>query len=78
MEIYIEDEVLNEFISDTFKEYLKIYPDAEAIPMMELMGNQILLEKFNNNPDAVYDYCLDVHKTWEEVLGYKFDPNVMY
>ena len=78
MEKYIDEKFLNTFGSKMFKEYAKIYPNAEAIPLMELMGNKTLREKFNDNPDAVYDYCLDVHKTWEDVLGYTYDPNAIY
>lgn len=61
-----------------FALYLKKHPNAEAIPMMELMGNKVLWDKFNGSQEAVYDYCLENNTTWEEVLGYEFDPNVMY
>ena len=78
MGIYIDEEFLEQFTSEGFREYKKVYPKAEAIPMMELMGNEKLFGEFHGEPDAVYDYCLENHKTWEEVLGYKYDPNVMY
>ena len=71
-------ELEEEFMSEWFKRYRKVFPNAEPIPMMELMGNSILVEKFYGNPDAVYDYCIENHKTWEDVLGYKYDPDVIY
>ena len=59
-------------------EYKKKFKGATAIPLMEVMGNKVLSEKFDYNPDLVYIYCIENNTTWEEVLGYKFDPNVVY
>jgi hypothetical protein len=50
----------------------------DPIPLFEVMGNSILQEKFYNCPDAVYAYCLEHNKTWEEVLDFKYEEGVMY
>ena len=59
------------------KLYLEKHKGAEAIPLYEIMGNKKFYE-FNQDTEAVYAYCLEEYKTWEEVLGYEYDPNVMY
>lgn len=58
------------------KMYVAKYDDA--IPLMEVMGNSILREKFYGCTEMVYDYCLEHNKTWQEVLQHKDNPNVMY
>ena len=58
------------------KEYIEKI--GEPIPFYEIMGNQIFAEKFHNNDSAVYAYCLEHNKTWEEVLEHEDNPNVMY
>lgn len=78
VEIEIEDYDEEKFLSPMFKEYRKLFPKSEAIPMMELMGDEILWGKFKGSQDAVYEYCIEHRKTWEEVLNFKFDPNAMY
>lgn len=62
------------------KSLLEQYKDkfGDPIPLYEIMGNEIFVNKFYGNTDAVYDYCLQHNKTWEEVLGFKFDENVLY
>lgn len=49
----------------------------ELIPLYQVMGNEKFAE-FDFNPNAVYKYCIDNNKRWEEVLDYKPDPNVLY
>lgn len=51
---------------------------GSPIPLFEVMGNQILQEKFYNTPEAVYAYCLEHNKTWEEVLEFKYEEGVRY
>lgn len=51
---------------------------GDPIPLFEVMGNEVLREKFYGTPDAVYAYCLEHNKTWEEVLGFKYEEGVMY
>jgi hypothetical protein len=60
--------------------YLKMYVAKydDAIPLMEVMGNAILREEFYGCTEAVYAYCLEHNKTWQEVLQHKDNPNVMY
>lgn len=48
------------------EEYMKQF--GEPIPLMEVMGNEILMGKFHGNADEVYEYCLKVGKPWREVL----------
>ena len=59
------------------KEYKAKFKGSTAIPMKEVMGNQVLREQFDDNPELVYMYCVEYDKTWEEVIGYEFDPNVV-
>ena len=58
------------------KKYVAKYDDA--IPLMEVMGNSILREKFYGCTEMVYEYCLEHNKTWQEVLQHVDNPNVMY
>jgi hypothetical protein len=51
---------------------------GDPIPLYEIMGNQIFEEKFHNDASAVYAYCLENNKTWEEVLDHHYDEDVMY
>ena len=59
------------------KEYTeKIFPNLS--PLDHVQGNEVLYGKFNGDTEAVYKYCLEQNKRWEEVLGYKEDPFVLY
>ncbi len=49
-----------------------------VIPLYQVMGNQILYEKFNNDENAVYEYCVEHKLTWEEVLKYEENPFAIY
>ena len=51
---------------DYLEEYKKKIGDP--IPLMQVMGNEILVERFHDNAYEVYRYCLEHNKTWEEVL----------
>ena len=63
-----------------YKTYLEEYVDkiGDPIPLMQIMGNEIFCDKFNQEPELVYKYCLENKKTWEEVLDYTFDPDAIY
>lgn len=56
--------------------YLKKHGDL--IPLMEVMGNEILQKEFFGVPELVYDYCLLTNKTWQEVLKFKYQDDVLY
>lgn len=60
------------------KEYRKKFKGADGIPTMELMGNEVFEKQFDNDPEKVYLYCVENNVRWEDVLGYEFDPNVLY
>ena len=64
-------------MSDIVKEYIKI-TGGEPIAMCNIMGNEILAKKFDNDIYRVYEYCIDNKKTWEEVLEYKEEEGVLY
>jgi len=51
---------------DVLEEYVEKI--GSGIPLMQVTGNKILVERFHDNPYEVYDYCLRNNKTWEEVL----------
>ena len=51
---------------------------GEPIALYCVMGNQKFLEEFHGEPEMVYEYCLEHNKTWEEVLGFKYDENKDY
>lgn len=51
---------------------------GEPIALYEVMGSEIFIEKFQREPDAVYDYCLEKNITWREALEAPFDPDVLY
>lgn len=53
-----------------WKEYKKKISE-KLIPLFEVMGNKIFDEKFHNNPDEVYAYCINNNVKWEEVLDFK-------
>lgn len=59
------------------KEYKKV-TGGQAIARMNLMGNKKLYEEFNDDDCAVYIYCIAKKKTWEEVLEYVDNPDVVY
>ena len=64
---------------DYLEEYKKKIGDP--IPLMQVMGNEILVERFHSNAYEVYAYCLKHNKTWEEVLEvepFKYDPGIYY
>ena len=52
-------------------EYMRVI--GEPIPLMEVMGNGILVEQFHDNDWEVYEYCLLHKKTWQQVL--QFTPD---
>lgn len=49
------------------KEY-KEKTGGDLIPLYMVMGNSIFAEKFGQSTIALYSYCIDHGKTWEEVL----------
>ena len=61
---------------ELFNEYVRKI--GEPIPMMCVMGDEILYGKFHGNDWEVYQYCLKHNVKWEEVLNFKFDPTVLY
>ncbi len=61
------------------EEYKKKY--GELIPTIQVMSNEILCNKFNDNPEEVYQYCLEHNITWKEALKAEIiedNPNVVY
>lgn len=52
-----------------WKEYKKKISE-KLIPLFEVMGNKIFDEKFHNNPDEVYAYCIKNNVKWEQVLDF--------
>ena len=44
---------------------------GELIPRYEVMGNEIFAEEFNYSTEAVYKYCIEHGKTWQEALQAK-------
>lgn len=73
------DDTIYDKMCDEMDKYLKEH-DGDGIPLMEIMGNKILSEKFDNNHFAVYAYCNKHGKTWQEVLeaNPQHNPNVLY
>lgn len=59
------------------EEYKKVV-GGDAIPMMNIMGNDKLYNEFNGDECAVYIYCITKKKTWAEVLEYVDNPDVVY
>lgn len=49
------------------KEY-KEKTGGDLIPLYMVMGNSIFAEKFGQSTIALYSYCIEHNKTWEEVL----------
>lgn len=49
------------------KEY-KEKTGGDLIPLYMVMGNSIFAEKFGQSTIALYSYCIEHGKTWEEVL----------
>lgn len=75
---YDEDYDVNScYLTGYAKEY-KEKISKELIPLYNVMGNDVLYGQFNGNPEEVYKYCLEHNKRWEEVLGYKEDPEAIY
>lgn len=54
------------------KEY-KAKISEELIPLYEVMGNEVLANEFDNEPELVYKYCVENNVRWEKVLN--FNPN---
>lgn len=50
----------------------------DPIPLMQVMGNEILMEKFHGSAGEVYAYCIEHNVKWAEVLEYEFEPGVIY
>ena len=74
-EYFEEDEGFN--VEGYAKEYTeKIFPTL--IPLYQVQGNKVLYGKFKGDTEAVYKYCRENNKRWEEVLGYKEDPYALY
>lgn len=66
-------------MKDVLEEYMEKI--GSGIPLMQVTGNEILAERFHDNPYEVYAYCLKHNKTWEEVLEvepFKYDPGIYY
>lgn len=63
---------------DFLQKYLQQGKDRTPIPLYEVMGNKIFVEKFDGEDYKVYRYCLDHNKTWQEVLEFKYNENVKY
>ena len=63
-----------------YKTYFEEYVDkiGAPIPLMQIMGDEIFCDKFNQEPELVYKYCLENNKTWDEVLDYTFAPDAIY
>lgn len=51
---------------------------GDYIPMMMLMGNEIFYNEFNYDMIALYIYCIQHKKKWEDVLQFKYDNTVLY
>lgn len=64
----------------SYNSYFEEYVDkiGEPIPLMQIMGNEVYCNKFDQDPELVYKYCLENNKKWEEVLNYTFDPEALY
>ena len=59
------------------KEY-KEKTGGDLIPLYMVMGNSIFAEKFGQSTIALYSYCIEHNKTWEEVLEWEEIPGVEY
>ena len=59
------------------KEY-KEKTGGDLIPLYMVMGNSIFAEKFGQSTIALYYYCIEHNKTWEEVLEWEEIPSVEY
>ena len=44
-----------------YKTYFEEYVDkiGAPIPLMQIMGDEIFCDKFNQEPELVYKYCLE-------------------
>lgn len=51
---------------------------GDYIPMMMLMGNEFFYNEFNYDMIALYIYCIQHKKKWEDVLKFKYDNTVLY
>lgn len=65
-------------MEESYLEQYKKKIEDSAIPLYQVMGNRIFSEKFDCDPELVYKYCLENNMTWESVLNFEFDPDVMY
>ena len=76
-----DEEFWDEINSCDLTGYAKEYKERiskELIPLMCVMGNDVLYGKFHGDTEEVYKYCLEHNVKWEEVLNFKFDPNALY
>lgn len=64
-------------IMDPLEMYRK-YISNEPIALMQIQGNEIFEKEFDNSTVQLYLYCIENGKTWQEVLKFKFDPDVTY
>jgi len=48
------------------------------IPLYQVMGNDVLYNRFHGNTEEVYKYCLEHNTRWESVLRYEYNPDVIY
>lgn len=63
---------------NSYREQYLAEISPNAMPLYCLMGDETLYGEFNGDTEAVYKYCIDNKKTWEDVLNFKFDPNSLY
>lgn len=59
------------------KDYVEII-GGDLVPLYMVMGNSIFAEKFRQSTIALYSYCIEHNKTWEEVLEWEEIPGVEY
>lgn len=71
------DEVNSADLTGYAKEY-KERISKELIPLYCVMGDEVLYGKFHGDTEEVYKYCLEHNVKWEEVLNFKFNPDVLY
>lgn len=48
------------------------------VPLYQVMGNEVLVERFDNNVNKLYEYCVKNKVRWEDVLEYKEIPGAIY
>lgn len=59
------------------KDYVEII-GGDLVPLYMVMGNSIFAEKFGQSTIALYSYCIEHNKTWEDVLEWEETPGVEY